>query len=81
MILSPKDQFLKDTDACAKFVDIAASPLVHRAMTHALAAMALDGKSAEEMAGAKAFASRFLTMADKEEPLPGKLPAKTLKTY
>lgn len=83
--LSPKQQFTANAAECAEFSGIASSWIVQKAMTHAMAQMALAGRSAEEMAGARYFVNRFLNMAEANEEESkepqSKYPTKPLKTY
>lgn len=78
--LSPKAQFLTNKDDRTAFANIASNPTIHKAMTHALAEIALEGATDVELKGAKRLMNHFLNMAETPEPAPT-FPQKTLKTY
>lgn len=66
---SPIDLFRDKDEFSAPWKDEARQRLFHEAATHALAKMALDGATAEEMAGVKKFLVLLLNCAEKPEAI------------
>lgn len=69
IILSPTAQFQK---ACPQealaLAEAIPSKWMAAALTHAFAQMASDGKSKEELAGAKYFIEKLINLAEEEKP-------------
>lgn len=66
---SPSDLFKDDSDLASPWRDIARQRLFHATAVHCLADMAWSGASAEQLAGAKAFLTKFLNIAEQVEAI------------
>lgn len=66
----PKNQFLEDKDWCKAHFAIVKSEAFERAVTYALADLACDSPTKEELNGANKFIYRLTHLADAEEERP-----------
>lgn len=76
----PKTLFQANTTEREAFSQMAANPLLHRAIAYAQADMAFAGFGPQEMAGVTAFILGLLNLSENEE-VKKPLPVKSLTSF
>ena len=79
-LLEPKLDFIKDTKVREAWAQMAADPLLHRAIATTQAEMVTRGLGPGDLAGINGFVFVLLNLSE-ETPVPRSMPTKHLQSF